>query len=312
MKRHLYLLIDSVDECPVTVRVVIESWLAFGQARSHEAIFEPSIAQDFGVESQAYAALSWLGAGDDPGTSCWMYANPVHFALQRDYFSLAYPAPLVLSEMESTALLADINRHFEQEGLQFCRSGSGNWFLRTAHAPEISTSLLREAAGHDVRLYQPQGPEAGYWKRLQNELQMLLHDHPVNQAREARGELAVNSLWVSGQGRLPKANGVQFYTDVYGSHTLALGLARLTGAQTHAIDALDTIDAAHGDRALVVMHSGEADFAKKVLATHEALRAGNLSRLRVTLVMRGKLVVAELGRLDLWKRWRRSKPLQSY
>jgi len=29
-----------------------------------------------------------------------------------------------------------------------------------------------------------------------NELQMQLHDHPLNQAREARGELPVNSLWL--------------------------------------------------------------------------------------------------------------------
>jgi hypothetical protein len=30
---------------------------------------------------------------------------------------------------------------------------------------------------------------------------MLLHEHPLNQAREARGELPVNSVWISGIGR---------------------------------------------------------------------------------------------------------------
>jgi len=38
------------------------------------------------------------------------------------------------------------------------------------------------------------------WRRLQNELQMLLHDHPVNAAREARGELAINGIWFWGAG----------------------------------------------------------------------------------------------------------------
>lgn len=322
MKRHLYLLVDdlrgdSTDDLPVSVRSLVESWLAFGQARSYEAIFEPSLLQDFAVASQAYAALSWLGEGNDPGAYCWMYADPVHFVLQRDHFSLACPAPLALTEQESTSLLADINRHFGQEGLHFCRSASGSWFLRTEHAPEISTFLLKEAAGHDVRMFQPQGPQAPYWKRLQNEIQMLLHEHPVNQLREARAELAVNSLWISGQGRLADATGLQRYSDVYGSHPLVIGLARLTGAAVHSLDELDGPQLADVAQDLVVMDAREADCAPRLLAMHEALRIGNLEHLKVTIAMRGRLAVAELGRWDLWKlwrgnRWRRPKPLQSY
>ena len=34
---------------------------------------------------------------------------------------------------------------------------------------------------------------------------MLLHQHPVNEAREARGELPVNSFWLSGCGRAQAA-----------------------------------------------------------------------------------------------------------
>ncbi|HJV96354.1 MAG TPA: hypothetical protein VJ608_09975, partial [Albitalea sp.] len=43
-------------------------------------------------------------------------------------------------------------------------------------------------------------------RRLQNEVQMLLYTHPINDAREARGELPVNSFWLSGCGRLQQAN----------------------------------------------------------------------------------------------------------
>jgi hypothetical protein len=32
---------------------------------------------------------------------------------------------------------------------------------------------------------------------------MLLHDHPLNEQRESRGELAVNSVWVGGTGCAP-------------------------------------------------------------------------------------------------------------
>ncbi len=35
---------------------------------------------------------------------------------------------------------------------------------------------------------------------------MLLYTHPINAAREARGELAVNSFWLSGTGPTPVAD----------------------------------------------------------------------------------------------------------
>ena len=33
-------------------------------------------------------------------------------------------------------------------------------------------------------------------RRLQSEVQMLLHTHPLNAAREDRGDLTVNSFWL--------------------------------------------------------------------------------------------------------------------
>ena len=48
----------------------------------------------------------------------------------------------------------------------------------------------------------PQGADALLVHGWVNEIQMLLHEHPINAAREARGALAVNSLWLWGAGRL--------------------------------------------------------------------------------------------------------------
>jgi hypothetical protein len=44
-------------------------------------------------------------------------------------------------------------------------------------------------------------------RRLQNEVQMLLHEHPINQQREQKGLLAVNSFWLSGTGVSQAAAG---------------------------------------------------------------------------------------------------------
>jgi hypothetical protein len=48
----------------------------------------------------------------------------------------------------------------------------------------------------------PRSPQAAPLRRLQNEMQMLLYTHPVNDARAARGVPPVNSFWLSGTGAL--------------------------------------------------------------------------------------------------------------
>ena len=59
---------------------------------------------------------------------------------------------------------------------------------------------------------------------------MLLHSHPVNEARQARGEPAVNSLWLWGGGRMPgEARGP--WRSVAAADPSALGLARVAGMQ---------------------------------------------------------------------------------
>ena len=47
----------------------------------------------------------------------------------------------------------------------------------------------------------PSGEDAAKWRRWLSEMQMLLHDHPVNIAREARGCVPVTGIWISGGGR---------------------------------------------------------------------------------------------------------------
>jgi hypothetical protein len=49
----------------------------------------------------------------------------------------------------------------------------------------------------------PSGEAGREWRVLFNELQVLLHAHPVNAARIARGRLPINALWLWGAGSLP-------------------------------------------------------------------------------------------------------------
>jgi hypothetical protein len=67
---------------------------------------------------------------------------------------------------------------------------------------DLPTASLDRVVGRNVENWMPRSPQAAALRRLQNEMQMLLYTHPINDARSARGVLPVNSFWMSGTGAL--------------------------------------------------------------------------------------------------------------
>lgn len=149
------------------------------------------------VPAPVSAAQRWQTAGGAQSHAFWVFAHPVHLALARDYFVLPEPAPLLVSSEDANAIIASLNQHFSAQGLNFYLQGN-QWFLGLDFDPAISTAWLKTALNRDVTPRLPQGEGALHWAKLTNEIQMLLFSHPVNTAREARGELPINSLWFDG------------------------------------------------------------------------------------------------------------------
>jgi hypothetical protein len=147
------------------------------------------------------AAIAWQQAGNETGRYFWVYAAPVHLVLQRDSFSLAEPVPLHLESEEIDALTAAFNKHFEADKLQFFWHES-TWFLRLDSSPNIQTTAPEVAINKDIGSYLPAGDGAMQWAKFTNEVQMLLFEHPVNVAREAKGFPAINSIWCYGLGQI--------------------------------------------------------------------------------------------------------------
>ncbi|HEX7111423.1 MAG TPA: phosphoglycerate mutase, partial [Mizugakiibacter sp.] len=78
------------------------------------------------------------------------------------------------------------------------------WHLRLpagAVLPAFATP--EEVLGADLFEHLPQGVEGRRWRQLFNEAQVILHQHPVNAARRARGAMPANSLWFWGGGAPP-------------------------------------------------------------------------------------------------------------
>jgi len=151
------------------------------------------------------AAIAWQQAGNEAGSAFWLYAAPVHLVLQRDSFSLAAPAPLLLESDEIDALTAALNKHFGADKIQFFWH-ENLWFLRLEQNPNITTHAPEAAFNKDISAFLPTGEGAMQWAKLTNEIQMLLFEHPVNLAREAKRLPAINSLWCYGLGQINYAN----------------------------------------------------------------------------------------------------------
>src|SRR6202012_2362677 len=79
-------------------------------------------------------------------------------------------------------------------------------------------------------------------RRLQSEAQLVLHSHPVNEAREERDVPVVNSIWPSGCGHAQRADAAA--TPVLSGALRAPLLAGDWAAWAEAWQAIDASDIA--------------------------------------------------------------------
>ena len=158
-------------------------------------------------------AAHWARAdGIDPGTAAWGLVSPVHWHLGTDQVSVADPQHLRLDEPASRALFEAVAPLLAGVGMRFVFGHPTRWYVAHDSLHGLRTASLDRVVGRNVDPWLIDGrardareeggaPALGHWRRLQAEVQMLLHSHPLNAQREAEGLLPVNSFWLSGCGR---------------------------------------------------------------------------------------------------------------
>ncbi|HSU44347.1 MAG TPA: hypothetical protein VLN42_09040 [Casimicrobiaceae bacterium] len=147
------------------------------------------------------APLALLGAGGDPGDDYVLCADPVHLAADRDTVLLVQTID-DLSQADAATLVRMLDRHFSDDGVQFEAPRPAAWFARRREPANLVTTPPDAARGRNLIASLPRGADSGTWKRWQNEIEMLLYEHPVNAARERRGMPPANALWFWGGGRM--------------------------------------------------------------------------------------------------------------
>ena len=147
------------------------------------------------------APLALLGAGVDPGDDYVLLAEPVHLAADRERGIIAQAID-DLSAADAVGLVQTLDAHFRDDDLRFEAARPNAWFARRREPAQIATTPPDAARDAQHLANLPTGAGSALWRRWQNEIEMLLFDHPVNVARESRGEQAVTAVWFWGGGRL--------------------------------------------------------------------------------------------------------------
>ena len=266
------------------------------------------------------AALRRLALREHPEEADWLCLDPVRLNFQERSLVVDDPQNLRLTAEEAAALAVALAPTFAELGALEVLAPT-RWNLRlSAAAPAFQP--LPQAAG---RAAAPLPLDAAHapWRRALNEAQMVLHAHPVNQARQAAGQPVVNSLWPWGGGRLPQPRTATTHDALWSNDPVARGIARLL--QIDGTTLPDAFGSAPARRPLAIFdaleqpaRSGDAIAWRAALARFEAgwlvpalaaLSGGRLGALR--LIAPGELAAAELqvGRRDIWKFWRKPRPL---
>jgi hypothetical protein len=145
----------------------------------------------------------WRDSGQTDHTP-WAKLSLCHWQVSTQQVQLLHPELLQLSPDEDQLLHASLAEFFAPDGLQLERgSQAGRWWACGEPLRDLPCASLDRLLEPDVdaHLLGRAGDAAAQaMRRLQNETQMLLYSHPVNQARAARGALPINAFVLSGAG----------------------------------------------------------------------------------------------------------------
>jgi hypothetical protein len=258
----------------------------------------------------ASAPLVKLGGSPERTAEFWMHVEPVHLAAGLDRLTLVPWQEHTQVRMEERARLADtIGSHVREQSLRFEVAADGQWLMAAPRMLDVQTIDLEVAVERELDAAMPRGRDAGELRRLMTELQMLLHEHPVNQARARAGVPPINAVWISGAGALDPPASISALPAAFGADLYLRGLYRLHGGEVGTLprnaEALLSELSASANY-VVVADARDLDALEEhwIAPLVHALARGKLGRLEI--VVANRRVSASRGGIRRF--WRKASP----
>lgn len=162
---------------------------------AHEGLlFLAFITPDHAIVTESQAAY-WSDFSRRPAGYCY-YCEPVHLRADLSDAIVFDRSQFIMDMAEARALVEAINGYLQDDSCSVELAGSGHWYLLSDTRIAGEIPKLREIEGHPVGAVLTDPAFAPMWRRLMNELQMVLHHQSVNTEREQRGELTINGVWI--------------------------------------------------------------------------------------------------------------------
>jgi hypothetical protein len=163
-------------------------------------------AQD-GCLPWAARAAAERGLAANNATDGWAFINLCNWHVSNGQVTLGDPAYLQIDEATDASLFKAMQSFFAEDGITLHPYKPGQWLAQSPLLADLPTASLDRVIGRNIDPWlvgshvaaDALSPAAKLLRRLQNEMQMLLYTHPVNDGRR----LTINSFWVHGTGALP-------------------------------------------------------------------------------------------------------------
>lgn len=239
-----------------------------------------------------------LDAGDARGAA-WVRADPVHLAPDRHSARmLGHGDSLGLDQEDVFQLLPMLKPLFGDAGFALDAPHPSRWYLRLATEAKVPVfAAPDEVLGDDLFSHLPDGDLGRRWRALLSETQVMLHNHPWNAERKARGRPALNSLWFWGAGVLPD-HVRSAHHQIRSRDPLLRALGTAAGIATD-MEATQEVDALVDLRSLRKLDALAEEAVRPLLA---AVRKGELEALHLDFE---DGAVFSLKHSQRWRFWRR-------
>lgn len=292
--------------------------------------WRPWIAQYLGLRALATEPAACVAARACPVTlsgAVWL-ATPVHCIAGHAGVHLEQRGLLKLPEATLAALAADFGAVFQDAGVQLEPLPSGGFLLSGPGLPGADAHSIEPARCVGVPMHGTL-PLDRALQRLRAEIEIWLHEHPVNRERSARGELAVTGLWMWGGGAsaLPNSTAAADTTSIralaraFARDPYVDGLWSAAGAGVvppppSRLAQMETVEAEH---TIIVVALADFVASQSAAGIGDALIALDgewllpATRLLARGAWRKLLLIANdrcitLARRDALKLWRRARP----
>lgn len=275
---------------------------------SHDGlrVWQNALLDALGVHDHARhpsGAVTRTGDVGETARGFWMQLQPMHLIAGLDRLTaVVLHGANDVSRAELVELEPTIGAHLRTAGMHLVTTSHDDWLVHSERPLDVQTATPESAAANPLEQAMPRGRDAPALRRLMTELQMLLHEHPVNIARQRRGVPEINSVWFHGSGELGE---LQRYAlpQAFGDDLYLRGIYRLHDAEvTAAPRDAQAMLARLASRAVAVVAADDVDVleAAWIAPLTRALTTGAIARLDVILDC-WRVTVTRPALLKFWR-----------